>query len=195
MITKSMGLKTIAAAGVIPGAILSAVAGIVCMPGIAGATPPVGFAGTVLAKSTFEEIQVNTLRHEDDDAVLNQMVHLVKIQAKDPSDVYVVQNTISVQVAAANSPVPTSGWHSHPGPSIVLVKTGTVTVYHSDDPTCAPTAYTAGSGFIDEGGDHAHLVRNEGLVPVLLYATQIVPAGTLNRRIDVPVIPAQCHVQ
>src|SRR5262245_1394629 len=31
-----------------------------------------------------------------------------------------------------------SGWHSHPGITIVSVVAGTITSYESDDPTCSP---------------------------------------------------------
>jgi hypothetical protein len=36
------------------------------------------------------------------------------------------------------------------------VTVGTVTDYENDDLDCKRTAYTAGMGFIDEGGDHVH---------------------------------------
>lgn len=51
-------------------------------------------------------------------------------------------------------------WHYHPGPHIVSVKTGTVTVYETD---CSPTSYVAGTGFFDPGSvkkPHIHTLRN-----------------------------------
>jgi quercetin dioxygenase-like cupin family protein len=69
----------------------------------------------------------------------------------------VLQNTIQ--------PGATFGWHSHPGPSLVIVKSGTATFYMADDPTCAPQVVQAGSGFVDNGND-THVVRNEGSVEV-----------------------------
>jgi quercetin dioxygenase-like cupin family protein len=47
-----------------------------------------------------------------------------------PADVYVVTNTVL--------PGGNSGWHTHAGPSIVAVKSGTATVYDGDDPSCTP---------------------------------------------------------
>src|SRR5262245_52806714 len=29
-----------------------------------------------------------------------------------------------------------SGWHYHPGPVFVLVRTGALTIYHANDPSC-----------------------------------------------------------
>jgi hypothetical protein len=52
------------------------------------------------------------------------------------SDVYVVDNKFA--------PGGTAGWHSHPGPSLILVVAGTVTNYLGDDPNCTPHTYTAG---------------------------------------------------
>ena len=95
-----------------------------------------------------------------------------------PSDVYVVTNTIA--------PGGYSGWHTHPRPSVVLVKSGTATVYLGDDPNCVPSRFAAGSDFIDSGGGHVHMVRNEGTVQLVIVAFQIVPAGG-NRRVDAPI--------
>jgi hypothetical protein len=45
--------------------------------------------------------------------------------------------------------------------------------------------YPAGSGFLDPGDGHVHLLRNEGSVSAETIAVQILPAGAV-RRIDVP---------
>ena len=80
----------------------------------------------------------------------------------------------------------TFGWHSHPGPSLVVVKAGTVSVYPA--PGCRPQdfgpASALGSTFIDEGHD-LHLVRNNGTVDAYVYVVSFVPAG-FERRIDEP---------
>jgi quercetin dioxygenase-like cupin family protein len=147
-------------------------------PGIVKATPAFHFNSEILARSFFEEIEVNTRRehgHEDEDSK-------VKIQVEQPSDVYVVRNTVP--------PGGYSGWHTHPGPSVVLVKSGTATVYNGDDPNCTPVTYAAGTGFIDEGGGHMHMVRNEGASDLVTVAFQIIPAGA-DRRIDGPS-PGHC---
>ena len=101
----------------------------------------------------------------------------MKIKTKGTSDVYVVRNRVP--------PGGYSGWHTHPGPSVVSIRSGVATVYSGDDPSCAPVTYAAGTGFIDEGGGHVHMVRNEGSVELETIAFQVVPAGA-DRRIDAP---------
>lgn len=98
------------------------------------------------------------------------------------SDVYVVSNTFA--------PGGHSGWHTHPGPSLITVKAGTITAYDGDDPTCTPHVYPAGTGFVDPGGSHTHLLRNEGSVDAVTVAVQILPAAA-DRRIDAPA-PVNC---
>ena len=39
-----------------------------------------------------------------------------------------------------------TGWHTHPGHSLIIVTAGTVTAYEGDDPDCTPHVYTAGDG-------------------------------------------------
>jgi hypothetical protein len=65
-------------------------------------------------------------------------------------------------------------------------------VYESDSPNCTPTVYHAGESFTDLGCGDIHLVRNEGTVPAMDVAVQIVPAGA-PRRIDADQ-PASCPV-
>jgi len=105
----------------------------------------------------------------------------IKIIAREPVAVFVVHNTFAPVMP--NTPIASTGWHSHPGPSVVVVKTGTATVYEGDDPSCTPHTYPAGTAFIDHGGGHVHLVRNEGTDSLEVYAFQIIPAGE-SRRID-----------
>ena len=42
-----------------------------------------------------------------------------------------------------------SGWHSHPGGAIIVVKTGTLTVYESVGSRCETTTYSAGQAFVE----------------------------------------------
>jgi quercetin dioxygenase-like cupin family protein len=74
-----------------------------------------------------------------------------------------------------------TGWHHHPGVVLVAVASGSITEY---DTECHPTVIPAGQGFV-ESRDEVHLVRNEGSVPAVLYATFISPTETpLGLRID-----------
>jgi quercetin dioxygenase-like cupin family protein len=144
---------------------------VVAVGATALASPIVGVQSTNLGVATFESIEAKTLSSE----------WQARIDTKGATDVYVVENKIE--------PGGTFGWHSHPGPSIVVVKSGEVTLYSGDDPTCTPTRVPAGSGFVDDGGD-VHLVRNEGTVEAVVYVTSLVPKGAA-RRIDEPS-PGNC---
>jgi quercetin dioxygenase-like cupin family protein len=104
-----------------------------------------------------------------------------RIKTKRASDLYVLENRIP--------PGKTFGWHSHPGPSLVIVKSGTASVYLAADPTCSPHVVPAGSGFVDQGHD-VHVVRNQGRVDLVTVVVSLVPEG-FARRIDEPS-PGTC---
>ena len=106
------------------------------------------------------------------------------MRVKGDSDVYIIQNTFP--------PGAHTGWHTHPGPSLITVVSGELTVYDAADPTCTPHVYHAGESFTDIGCGDVHLVRNEGNVQAVNVAVQIVPAGA-PRRIDEDQ-PANCPV-
>ena len=102
-------------------------------------------------------------------------INEVEFKTKGSSDIWVVHNTIA--------PGGHTGWHSHLGPSVISVVSGTATEYHGDDPG-TPHVHAAGTSFIDDG-QHAHIVRNEGTTDLVLVAFQILPRGA-TRRIDQP---------
>ena len=85
-----------------------------------------------------------------------------------------------------------TGWHSHPGPVVVLIKAGELTLYSGDDPACSSRTYRAGEAFIDSGQGHVHLAKNLNLSEnTELWATYFdVPAGA-PFRIDAPD-PGNC---
>ena len=71
-----------------------------------------------------------------------------------------------------------TGWHSHHGPVVVVVKAGTMTLYQHDDPACEGEQFTVGEVFVDPGQGNVHNARNEGADGVILYATYFdVPPG------------------
>ena len=136
---------------------------------VAGATDPnAGWhSDKPPAKAYFERVRVHSrVTDRDDDA-------FVTIRSNEPSDVYVNH------VVAA--PLGNSGWHTHPGPSVVVVKSGTATVYEVEGTDCVQHTYPAGTGFVDGGGTHVHLVSNVSTTETLeLYAFQIIPTGLLR---------------
>jgi quercetin dioxygenase-like cupin family protein len=143
------------------------------------ATPAQGVTTSQIATGRFADIDVRALT--DIDTGTRTDFWQARINTKGVSDLHVLQNTIV--------PGGTFGWHSHPGPSLVIVKSGTATFYMADDLTCAPHVVPAGSGFVDEGSD-VHVVRNEGTVDLVTVVVSFVPAGA-TRRIDEPA-PGNC---
>ena len=87
-----------------------------------------------------------------------------------------------------------SGWHTHPGPVFVTVRTGTLTVYEGTDPSCTPFVFPAGTGAVEAGtNSHSHMVRNETGSVAEALVTYLVPVGTPQRalRTDLPN-PGNC---
>ena len=86
----------------------------------------------------------------------------------------------------------TSGWHSHPGPVVIIVKTGTLTFYHTDfHGGCTTRVYQAGGVYFEKGGEIGTL-KNEGSVEGTLTVTFFLPAGAAAR-IDQPaIVGAHC---
>jgi hypothetical protein len=148
------------------------------------ATPASGFTSTALGKATYGPIS-SYLRSVP--AAWSE-----KIRTRGSSDVYILQN--SWDPAACGGCTPTTGWHTHPGPTLVIVTQGSLTEYHGDDPTCTPHVYTAGTpnnAFFEPGGRDVHIVRDESGAPATAIAMRIVPAGALPRQ-DAPD-PGNCH--
>lgn len=100
----------------------------------------------------------------------------IKGQSQEVIQVNNAQETVIQQVVIG--PGGHTGWHSHPGPAIVLIKSGQMSFYDGDDPTCTVRTYSAGEAFIDSGQGHVHIARNEGSVNLELWVTYFdVPAG------------------
>ena len=143
----------------------------------ARATPACGLNTVILALEHFPSGSLNLMCNESDLYGWN-----LKMMVKGDSDVYIVQNTFP--------PGAHTGWHTHPGPSLVTVTAGTITAYEAHSPNCAPHVYQTGDSFTDLGCGDVHLLRNEGSVCAVTIAVQIIPAGQ-PRRIDVNQ-PASC---
>jgi quercetin dioxygenase-like cupin family protein len=104
------------------------------------------------------------------------------ISVEKPADLIVVR----VKVPPGGS----FGWHSHPSAVAVAITSGTLTLYDRGYPTCVAKRFSRGQGFV-EPANHIHLARNEGTIPVTLYATYLgVPQGG---KPNVPAsAPANC---
>src|SRR6478672_5202961 len=135
--------------------LLAGVVGAAVYGGIALATPPSGLVNILLARGT--DASEGTL----------------PIQVG--TDVVMAQITVD--------PGGSSGWHSHPGGAIIVVKQGTPTVYRAIGSQCRSTTYSAGQAFIERPGE-VDDVLNEGTIPyVLLVTFPRVPQGD-NPRTD-----------
>jgi hypothetical protein len=142
------------------------------------ATPPSGFTSTTLAQGQFTEINAfNQFRQPNPPHLWRS-----RQRTRGLSDGYVLNNVWQ--------PGGTTGWHTHLGHTLIIVTAGTVTAYEGNDPSCTPTVYTTGMTFVDEGGDHVHIVRNEGDVEAQVIAVRLIPTGQPGR-IDAPA-PGNC---
>jgi len=121
------------------------------------ATPPSGLTNVTLARGT--DLSNGTIAFQEG------------------TDVVVAQITVI--------PGGSSGWHSHPGGAIVVVKQGELTVHRSVGSQCESTGYTAGQAFIERPGEVDDAV-NTGTIPYVVFVTfPRVPQGG-SARIDLP---------
>jgi hypothetical protein len=103
-----------------------------------------------------------------------------------------LQSDHNTDIAVANIGITSggsSGWHSHPGPVLVVVKSGTVTHYRADNRGCAAHAHGPGTSFTEQGG-LVYNATNKGAVDVVAVATFFAPPG-VALRIDAPA-PENC---
>ena len=132
-------------------------------PSMAEAAAAPVSVSTLLARSTFSDPNdqnVNIKRISDD--------WHIQIKSKPAFDIAV--QTILFPPGSA------SGWHTHPGPVFIQVKSGTMTFYQSDDPSCTPQVRTQGQGFLDLG-EHPHIAVNRSDAPAENVVTYFAPPG------------------
>ena len=147
---------------------VGAVAVVAAAAGVAFATPGSGIiSAPVVARGAFvEPVDLKfKLQQERGNKVIN---------VKDAAQTVVQQ----IQLAAGGQ----TGWHTHHGPVVVVVQSGTVTLLEPHRGTCQERTYTAGQSFVDPGQCHVHLARNEGGQAAELWATYFdVPTGASPR--------------
>src|SRR4051794_24146210 len=143
-------------------------------------TPPPAYISSTLGSATFGPIDSHIV------SKTTKPHWRETIKTKGSSDLYVQQNTWDPRACGC---IPTTGWHTHDGPSLVIVTVGTVTAYDGDDPTCTPHIYSAVPGnneFVDPGDGHVHILRDESGAVAKTIAVQLIPSGS-PRKEDVPV--------
>jgi quercetin dioxygenase-like cupin family protein len=137
----------------------------------ASETMGVGFTSTLIARGNLGTFHMQSKTASYD----------VELKSHDNTDVAVA----NIGIEAGGS----SGWHSHPGPVLVVVKSGTITFFRADNPNCAADVYGPGSSFTEQGGLVAN-ATNQGTDPVVAVATFLAPPGAALR-IDAAK-PANC---
>lgn len=144
----------------------------VALAGAALATPPSGIlSGAIVARAAF--LDPVDLKFRIDEGAQ----HVIHVRN--------ARDTVMQQILIA--PGGSTGWHTHPGPAVALIKAGALTLYSGDDPTCTGRTYSAGEAFIDSGQGHVHLARNLNLSENLeVWVTYFdVPPGS-SVRLDSP---------
>ena len=132
---------------------------------LAHAMPPAGVTTEILGRGT---------------TLAGFKIHVdgIKVESKNAAGFTVAHMTFA--------PGGTTGWHVHPGPVLVIVKTGSLTKYSAGD--CIAQTYGAGQAFVENGPTDENLVRNDGSVPAETIMTFITPPDTPIR--DDPPPPA-----
>jgi len=155
--------------------------------GVALATPPVGLNSELLARGAADELRIR-------DGSMG-----LSLTARQKTDVAVVRATLE--------PRGTTGWHGHPGPSIVVVKTGTLTMlepggrhgYGRHDgaaeastrhPRCLTREFGPGKAFVHP--EQAHTFENRTDAVAEFYVVYLVPRGATPLLNDVDPAPPQC---
>jgi quercetin dioxygenase-like cupin family protein len=133
----------------------------------AHATPPSGIAAELLARGT--------IAHASDVDVAG-----IQLETSGPIDVATVHVTFQ--------PGGTTGWHVHPGPALVTVKTGQLTLHRAKG--CRTRTFSAGQTFLEFGPADVNLTRNETSAVTETVVTFLLPVGAPTT-IDAPA-PANC---
>ena len=134
---------------------LAAAAAVNVIPSAALDPPPPIVAEPLTARSVFpDEIDMKLkLKHPGGGTMV--------INVDDPSRTVDVKYTVQ---PGAQFP-----WHSHYGPVIVNIISGSLTYVPAG--TCEERSYSAGESFVDAGHGHVHTAYNPGSQPTVFIAT------------------------
>ena len=157
-------------------AVIAAVFALVA--GAAVATPGSGASATVVARAAFADHVDLTLSIRDDGP------------GRDNIHVRNAADTVMQQIRF--DPDAVSGWHSHPGPAVILIKSGQLTFYSEDDRECGGRTFSAGQAFIEPPG-LVHFAHNPSLTEIAEVGVTYfdVPPDLASPRIDEPA-PGNC---
>jgi quercetin dioxygenase-like cupin family protein len=134
---------------------LAAAAAVNVVPSAAVDPPPPIAAEPLTARSVFPDLidmKIKLKTHDGGTTVVN---------VDDPSRTVDVRYTVQ---PGARFP-----WHTHYGPVIVNIVSGSLTYVEAG--TCDETTYSSGQAFVDAGHGHVHSAYNPGTEPAVLIAT------------------------
>ena len=134
---------------------LAAAAAVNVIPSAADPPPPPIAAEPLTARSVFpDEVDMKIkLKHPGGGTMV--------VHVGDPSRTVDVKYTVQ---PGAQFP-----WHSHYGPVIVNIISGSLTYVPAG--TCEQRTYSAGESFVDAGHGHVHTAFNPGSQPTVFIAT------------------------
>jgi quercetin dioxygenase-like cupin family protein len=120
----------------------------------AAATPPAGVTAELLARGTIAR-------------AAHVRVAGGRLQTRGPVDVATVHVTFQ--------PGGSTGWHTHPGPALVTVKTGQLTLHRAKG--CRSRTFGPGQTFLEFGPDDVNLTRNQTGTVTETMVTFLLPVG------------------
>jgi hypothetical protein len=120
----------------------------------AAATPPSGIAAELLARGTVAH-------------AAHVRVAGTRLQTRGPVDVATVHVTFQ--------PGGSTGWHTHPGPALVTVKAGQLTLHRAKG--CRSRTFGQGQTFLEFGPEDVNLTRNETGAVTETVVTFLLPVG------------------
>ena len=172
-------MKKRSAALVVLGALAAPVAGVALATPPEGPEPPV-LSSTLVARGAAGEFRV----HDDATGV--------KLSARHATDIAIV----NAKLKTGSS----TGWHRHAGPSIVIVKSGSLTMeepghhghghHRGGRHGCRSEIFEKGKAFVHP--THAHNFKNESGEVAEFDLVYFVPAGASPAPIDVTPAPKGC---
>jgi hypothetical protein len=145
-----------------------------------------GSTSTLLARANFAAA---LRKHDDDDHDGSPSFKVKRISPDWRVEMKAKPNLDMAVQDIVFAPGGQSGWHQHPGPVFILVKSGTMTFYEAGDRHCTPIVRTAGQGYLDEGT--GHIARNETTAPAENIVVYLAPQAAALR-IDIPTAPGNC---
>lgn len=99
-------------------------------------------------------------------------MYRIRLDGSPGTTVTNIQDSEDVVVARLTfEPAGFVGWHTHPGPAVVAVSAGDLTIVNESD--CIPRLYGTGSAFIDPGQGNVHVAVNDGEEEVVVYVAFI----------------------